>query len=619
MNSNMKKLIISKTIIFVIATAFIASFKSIFGDENALIGVSSFIAMLMFMEKDLTGNILKYTLSFVGINLVMGLGLLIVNLNMFLGIPINFILVFLIGYYFCHDLKKPIYLPFMLQYVFLLSEPVAISQQGERLLSLFVGALLIMLPQLLFNIKKLEKEAKKTFKDLSNLLMEKIQLIMKEKDTKVIDDKIDSSIKSLHTSILQRSDKNYNISSEGEAILNILVCLQKLNKAISTKEKLTDEIVNYVNEGLNNLNISLGKEIESENFVSKMKEINEKYKDALGKDVNSIQILNSFRVIEEKIRGLKIKKCNTKKVEKEKFSIRKFIKENKDGVGFSYGVRAGIGIAITCFITQAFQLQEGAWMICTIYSLVNPIYEVSKYKTKDRVIATFFGAIVVIILLTIFKGEMARSLLLLFVGYIMTYVSQYKYTIFFATICIVAMVTGTGSVLDFALQRFIYVVIGLCVALILNKFVLRKDLKVINEELKEKYKNIIRKILEEVYDIAKGKEIRDTKIEKNFLTTSLIENKIKENIQLSLAEDDDEIELRNRILAIDIFSLYISLKENLENKDYLEIIVKELEMIEENKDEFSLDEYNKKIKLSNNIAQKMVYANIYEVKNIIAH
>lgn len=618
MKSNIKKLVISKTIIFIIATMFISVFKGIFGDENALIGVSSFIAMLMFMEKDLTANILKYTFSFVGINLIMGVGILLVNLNMFIGIPINFILVFLIGYYFCNDLKKPVYLPFMLQYVFLLSEPINISQQPQRLLSLFVGALLIMVPQLLFNMKKLENGAKKTFKTLSNLLIEKIQLIMEEKDTKEIDAKINSLINSLHIIILQRKDKNYDISNQGEATLNILVCLQKLNEGISIKEKLTNEIISYVKEGLSNFDTSLGKETDFEKFILEMKNINEKYKNDLCKDINSIQVLNSFKVIEEKISELNAKQLNFKKVKKRKFNIRKFIEENKDGVGFSYGIRAGIGITITYFLTQVFQLQQGVWMTCTIYSLVNPIYEVSRYKTKDRVIATFFGGVTVVILLTIFKGEMARSILLLFVGYIMTYVSQYKYTIFFATICIVAITTGTGSVTDFALQRFIYVVIGLCIALILNRFVLRKNLDDINESLEEKYKNIIRKMLEEIYNIAKGKKIEDTEVEKNFLTTSLIENKIKENYELSLVQENEKIELKHRILAIDTFNLYISVKENIENIKYSQILIEELESLREiNKKEFNVAEYTNKIRLANNIHEKIVYANIYEVGTLI--
>lgn len=200
----------------------------------------------------------------------------------------------------------------------------------------------------------------------------------------------------------------------------------------------------------------------------------------------------------------------------------------------------------------------------------------------------------------------------------MTYVSQYKYTIFFATICIVAMVTRTGSVTAFGLQRIIYVIIGLCIALLLNKFILRKDLEDINKTLKIKYKNIIRKMLKEIYNIAKSKEVIDTELEKTFLTTTLIENKIKENYELSLIQENEEIELRNKILSINTFNLYLSLKDNLKNEKYTQLLIKELELLDNaNIEKLNLDEYNNKIRLTNIIDEKIIYANIYEIAKLL--
>ncbi|MGL5615107.1 MAG: FUSC family protein [Sarcina sp.] len=69
-------------------------------------------------------------------------------------------------------------------------------------------------------------------------------------------------------------------------------------------------------------------------------------------------------------------------------------------------------------------------MMFTIFSIVNPIYETAKYKTKDRVISTVLGVIATLILLSIFKGSVERTLVLLIVGYIMCYTKQYKFNIF---------------------------------------------------------------------------------------------------------------------------------------------------------------------------------------------
>ena len=59
-----KKIIINNTITFVIVMFFVITFKSIFGEENTLIGVTTITATLMFLERDFTGSPLKNTLIY---------------------------------------------------------------------------------------------------------------------------------------------------------------------------------------------------------------------------------------------------------------------------------------------------------------------------------------------------------------------------------------------------------------------------------------------------------------------------------------------------------------------------------------------------------------------------
>ena len=95
-----KKTIINNTITFAIVMFFVITFKSIFGEENTLIGVTTITATFMFLERDFTGSPLKNTLKFIGINLLIGIGTsLIVASNMWLGLIINFIVVFIFSTY----------------------------------------------------------------------------------------------------------------------------------------------------------------------------------------------------------------------------------------------------------------------------------------------------------------------------------------------------------------------------------------------------------------------------------------------------------------------------------------------------------------------------------------
>ena len=49
-----KKVVLTKTILFIAIVMFVVLFKTVFGDENTLIGVTSITALLMLLERDLT-------------------------------------------------------------------------------------------------------------------------------------------------------------------------------------------------------------------------------------------------------------------------------------------------------------------------------------------------------------------------------------------------------------------------------------------------------------------------------------------------------------------------------------------------------------------------------------
>ena len=110
--------VISKTILYISIVLFVVIFKTIFGVENTLIGVTTVTAMLMFLQRDLTLEPIKNTLGLVGINVISGLGAFIAANNIFLGVIINFLIMFMISYMFSYALKKPLYLPLSLQYLF---------------------------------------------------------------------------------------------------------------------------------------------------------------------------------------------------------------------------------------------------------------------------------------------------------------------------------------------------------------------------------------------------------------------------------------------------------------------------------------------------------------------
>lgn len=143
----MKKKIISKTLTFICILLFISLFNHIFGDANSPVGITTVIAVLILMSENLTVSPIKNFMKLLLINIIIGMGAFIASQNIYWGVIIDFSVLWFIGYYFSVNLTKTIILPFGLQYLFILYDPV----YGENLIKRF-GALafapfLIMLIQ----------------------------------------------------------------------------------------------------------------------------------------------------------------------------------------------------------------------------------------------------------------------------------------------------------------------------------------------------------------------------------------------------------------------------------------------------------------------------------------
>ena len=84
-----KQFVISQTILYVFIVAFVIIFKTIFGDKNTLIGVTSITAMLMITKVNLTISPGKNLMKLLVINIGMGIFAYLANLNAWGAIPLN--------------------------------------------------------------------------------------------------------------------------------------------------------------------------------------------------------------------------------------------------------------------------------------------------------------------------------------------------------------------------------------------------------------------------------------------------------------------------------------------------------------------------------------------------
>lgn len=566
-----KKVIVSKTILFVCIVGFIILFKAVFGDENSLIGVTSITAMLMFLERDLTIAPWKNTVKLITLNLFIGCAAALASTNMWIAIPVNFIAIFILGHSLLYNLKKPMYLPFILQYLFILSSPVPFEKLPMRLLALVFGALGIMALQLLTNKKKLTKTGNKLLEMVCNSLIQKAEHIKSNQSYEGINKDIKHTLHEFSKLLYDKRENDFYLTEEGIIKLNLSVSLEKISYLLDkmTYEGMQQEVINDLIMCLGKIKDCFVDAVHIDKLEGELHTLLAKYETKQIRDITSLELLNHLGFLRTNLQDLKALKQEqyniVKKIEDIPDEYKKhviFKKElNKNSIKYSYAMRLAIGITFAGFLTDFLNLSEGRWIMFTVLSLVVPVYELSKQKVKDRLFATLVGAIIITVLFGIFEDLTIRTMILMAAGYISSYLTQYRYSTICVTVSAIGAVALMGNTQVLTVNRIIFVGVGALIAILVNKFILPYRLEDHNAHLKTMYKETILEMLKEVYEVAKGSGNKHH-IKNLFIITSLIEDRLRLNNQTATGESADNLTKERRILLTNIYELYIWISQN---------------------------------------------------------
>ncbi len=612
----MKKLILSKTIMFIFILAFINLFIAGFGSENTLIGVTVITAMLMLLERDLTISPIKNTLKLISINVFLGVLSFIAIQNIFLGVVCNFVALFIIGYIFSYDLRSPLYIAFGLQYLFTVAIPISIEQLPIRLLALISGALIIMVSQLIVNKNKLIKTSNKLLVNICNDILQKINLLQNYKyDTKDLDFKINSSLKTLKKLLYDNRKENFFMTHKGVNLLNILfnferisILLDKYKCEDSNKVMDREKSLSIIKKELNNL-----KEYISEN-VNEIKFID--------KETNCIDLYEFYDSLEDiYYQFAEYKKNEVEKDIENKLDVPHEFKMsyvykknlNTNSIKFSYAIKVAVGVSIAGFIMDYFKLSEGRWIMFTVFSLIQPYYENCITKSKKRIVSTIIGGMIVFILFSIFKDQSSRGMIILLAGYISTYTNDYRDLMICNTISAIGaacLITSPGI---FVLNRIAFVILGTVIALLINKILLPYNAQNAYKYLITMYKNVIAEMSKEITLCIKKKSNLH-KVKNLLLISTLIEDKILSMNSLVKDDNQDKILSKKRMLMNNMYSLYLKLNSS-KNKEIESIFVNNNHILTYNLDELeeAKDLILEGINNTDDKNNKIIYKNLLHI------
>lgn len=562
-----KSLIISKTLIFIVVVLLVSSFKAIFKTENSLVGVTTVVLMLVLLEMDLTLNPIKNLLSLIILNLALGLSAFLVSQNAFLGLVLNFSIMMFIGYYFSYELKKPVNMMIGLHYILMMVSPISISQLPLRLSALVTGAFMIMAVQLIANKNKLSKTRKTMLNAIADNTLFKIDLIKAEKDTVDIDLSLSMNINKLKSLIFDSGKTDSHLTECGRNTINILSCLEKINSILGDVKNKS-----YSSELLDDISTVL-KDLKNDKFNINSNDLERKYKESVlySLDTTDIEIIYDF-INTVKTLDVEIKKYNEthnmqKNIQNElsipdefkQLHIQKNLIRLKSP-RVAYGIRLGLVVALTFFIVDLFNIEFGEWAVYTVFALSQPHSEYTVCKSKKRIIGTLLGSVIMFILFNLITDPELRTIMLVLAGYLMSYVSDYRNLVAFVTVSSVAsaaLYVANPNII--IMNRVIFVVIGIAIALIANKFVFNR--KLLDEELNLNNIQIdsSRKMLGEVL-LNEGSS-NASAIGILYLIPSLIDLRIGYLNQNGLNMEKSFIN-KNKVLMNDLYQVYLLGKDD---------------------------------------------------------
>ncbi|MEG2810915.1 MAG: FUSC family protein [Clostridium sp.] len=574
-----------KTKMFIGIILFIIVFKSIFGDENTLIGVTVVTALLILLQRDLTANIYRFFVIFAVINVGQGILAYITNYNVYLGIPATFIAMVVTGYLFTYNLKSPLFVGFGLQYLFMLYYPVSYEQLPLRLISLFVGAIIIMASQLIFNRNRLTKSSMAIMPGIVSNITNKIDSILGGEYNQNDDAGAIALIRSMRKEINESRESYFHTTIEGKVGLNLTIGLERATILLDriyfdqngNKNELNPMVIGMLRdmrECISYITVDREKKQDIEGCVNKINSFIKHYSEEIS-TIDNEDLKGHFKEILENMDFLQ---HNLKEiVEVDDFKYKRYVRRSSIPENFkttfvlrkhfklrslkmSYALRSAIMITITVFMVNYFNIVDGKWLVFTMFAIIQPFEHQGSKKSKQRLFGTLIGLVVFTVVFTLITNQGIYPVLLMLSGYIASYQTNYGREMIFITFSALgeaALSSGFSTAL--VLHRAAYVILGIVIAIIANKVILPYKIEDGNRDLVNIYNDIIVQVKEEINKATRG-EGNIQNMRNLIMYTSFVEERLYTNLSDTDKEERDRIteELRsNRILVNDLYDEYL--------------------------------------------------------------
>ena len=552
----MNKELKSKIIMFAAMISFMFFYMFVFGNKNAVIGVTMVMAAFMNLGNDLS---FKPKTSFIKILLL----LLVLGISSFLNNPLTiwgciltFLVVFGTTFTSYHLFGTNVYLPFLMCYFMMVGIPVTIENLPMRLLSLVFGAIFIVGLNIIINKKKTYKLSKATITTLINELNNAIDLKLNGEEVSIDNFK---AANGFYLSIFNKFEYKFFPTKTQQSVLDVVKSFQYIGRVLSEYDLSKNELT-YLKEVLSQIR-DIGAEdifhvdIESEGMpliLLNLEIIANEFKKDLTHDALVPDRKTLFSLF--------------KPIIKRQFSFH--------SIKFTFAFKMAFILFIWQLLTLIFNLPFTKWLYFATIPLMLPYINDVGYTARSRLYGTLIGVFIfAIFILMIPYINISFNVLMMIVMVVCMLIMVVK----LEDKLILAIVTTIMSVMaalmyieppEAMFLKVLWVTIAVLVVTLFNYRFLPYSVEIETENnLKASFELNLKSI-----NLIKQKCITNNDAEKT--TVLVVSNIVRDNIEVT-DENDQLNQLQIKITDICNFILnYLDINETSENlaKNLVDII-----------------------------------------------
>ncbi|GAA0094637.1 FUSC family protein [Clostridium perfringens] len=524
----------------VLSVVLMGLYKTIFGVENTVIGLIIAMASYAFLRLDLTSYPIYKSMIFLILNLFLAISAYISAINPFLGLIINFLILFTVSFIYTTEFKNVISYIFLLLYVYMWEYPISLDELPRRLVAMGVGVFIIIGIHILFNRRNFRRNSNNIIiKSIRNIQKEIYHIINESYEEKE-NIYIDSELRKLLVLIKGRNNNKFIGNNKDDIYFNIVLILERINSIINkvgkfnSKSKDVIDYLNSLNHDLENITLFLERKVEC---------INEEKDDLSKPSTINNWTEKEYAFLEEctELVGLLEKNINNlyeysrkkpRKRIKVKFNLKELLIGNSSlkmkHLRVAYSLKLAIAVSLIMFIVDLFKIPQGRWIVTSVYVVIQPYEEETLTKAIKRFKGTIIGVIIYISIFTFFPHIIPLELLLLILMFFYFVQKDYDKKVVCTALMTLSFGLSRSTVGSLAFYRFLFVIIGIAIALGVNKIIFPQSVKNSIYDLKERYLELTNKLLCELKSILYEEKYNENTI-KLLLDCNLIESKLMEN------------------------------------------------------------------------------------------